>query len=272
MVKQEGLRQLVLFPELVSKPSLPSISTLPEFDRALDNLLKMSDLGAFISINVHGVDKSYSIHTSELEIPLEFLKDEKVNHISDTIHLFPDDVRQHLRKLTYEVKSFFNRKNSFKTPFGYFLYRPYFRIWSKFVTERKQHVEQFLLDTLKGRTYGQLFLKAFDCGYRFLEETSDDTAPWEFLKTVFLHHIQETRQRLIDNHQTLHTLDKTFPDYPLKAVALKTAHFPLDLSHYIRQLDIRFAFKSIHLEYLKEVSINSVEDVKRISEKMGKGD
>ena len=65
--------QLALFPELIDSPELPSISTLPEFDRALHNLIKMSDLGAFISITVHGLDKSFSVHARELEIPEDFL-------------------------------------------------------------------------------------------------------------------------------------------------------------------------------------------------------
>lgn len=269
MPKMEGIRQLALFPELFQSPSLPSISTLPEFDKSLDNLIKMSDLGAFISITIHGVEKSYSLHTRELEIPADFLLDDKVDSVSPTFHLFPEEIRHHLRKMAYDVKNFFNRKNSFKTPFGYFLYRPYFRIWQKYVEERKQHIDRFLSDALKGRTYGQNLLKAFREGYYFLETIKDDTAPWEFVKSVHLTHIHNTRKEIRRQNDTLHSLDHTFPDYPLKAITIKTLQFPLDLKSYVNQLRIQFTFKSIHLEYLKNVDIHSIEDVKRMSQKMG---
>ena len=266
MPQTEGIGQLSFFPELSSSPSIPSISTLPEFDKSMDNLIKMSDLGAFISINVHGVEKSYSVHTSELEIPADFLLDDQIDAVSPLYHLYPEEIRLHLRKMIYDVKSFFNHKNSFKTPFGYFLYRPYFRIWKKYVEERKQQVEKFLLKTLKGKTYGQHLLSAFREGYHFLFTIKDDTAPWEFLENVFLSHIKDVRNEIKKDNETLHSLVHTFPDYPLKAIALKTMHFPLDLKSYLNQFHIQFTFKSIHLEYLKDVDIHTVEDVKRLSQ------
>lgn len=264
----EGTGQLSLFPELSRSPSLPSISTLPEFDKSLDNLIKMSDLGAFVSITVHGVDKSFSIHTSELEIPADFLLDNKVDSVSSTFHLFPEEIRLHQRKMVYDVKSFFNSKNSFKTPFGYFIYRPYFRIWQKFVEERKQLIDAFLSKALKGRTYGQHFLNAFKEGYDFLESVKDDTAPWEFRENVYLSDVRETRDQIGKHGITLHSADRTLPDYPLNAVTLKTMHFPLDLKSYVNQLRIQFAFRSVHLDYLKDVDINTVEDVRRLSQKL----
>ena len=170
MSHHESIGQLALFPELFKSPDLPSISTLPEFDKALDNMIRMNDLGAFISINVHGLDKSYSVHIRELEIPQEFLKTGHSEAVSTVYYLFPAHIRHQLRKLTYDVRSFLNSKNSFKTSFGYFLFRPYFRIWEKYVDEQKSRIEQFLSHTLKGREYGKHFLSAFDHGYRFLED------------------------------------------------------------------------------------------------------
>lgn len=268
MCPSEPIGQLSLFPELSPGPSLPSISTLPEFDKSLDNLIKMSDLGAFVTITVHGVEKSYSVHTTELEIPEDFLLDDSVDSVSPTFHLFPEEVRIHLRKTVYDVKSFFTTKNSFKTPFGYFIFRPYFRTWQKFVEDRKERVEQFLLEALKGRTYGQYFLKAFKNGYYLLQSIKDDTAPWEFQENVYLSDIREERKEINQRNLTLHSLDHTFPDYPLKAITIKTMHFPLDLKSYVNQLRIQFAFRSIHLDYLKDVEIHTIEDVKRLSQKM----
>ncbi|MEE9167259.1 MAG: hypothetical protein V3U24_07355 [Candidatus Neomarinimicrobiota bacterium] len=268
MSHSEGTGQLSFFPELSRSISVPSISTLPEFDKSLDNLIKMSDLGAFVSITVHGVEKSYSVHSTELEIPPDFLLEDRVDAVSDKFHLFPEDTRMHLRKMVYDVKSFFNSKNSFKTPFGFFIYRPYFRIWQAYVEEREEHIDRFLSKALKGRTYGHHFLTAFREGYAFLQSIKDDTAPWEFQESVYLSHVREVRKEIIDKNATLHSLDHTFPDYPLRAIALKTMHFPLDLKSYVAQLGIQFAFRSIHLDYLKDVEIHTIEDIKRLSQKM----
>jgi len=101
--------QLSIFPELSGDVSSPSIATIPEFDNALGNLIKMSDLGAFIQINIHGIDKSYSLNLNELHIPPEFLQKDTA---PVTIHLFTQEIKNELKKLTYEVKSFFNRGNS----------------------------------------------------------------------------------------------------------------------------------------------------------------
>lgn len=266
MFKARATGQLSFFPDLFKSPSLPSISTLPQFDKALDNLIKMSDLGAFISITVHGVEKSFSVHPRELEIPDDFILDDRIDSVSDTYHLFPEEIRHHLRKRAYDVKSFFNTKNSFKTPFGFFLFRPYFRLWQKFVEERKRDIDSFLTENLKGRVYGQLFLNAFIAGYRFLEGVKDDTAPWEFVSSIRLSRVRQVRKEIKDNNLTLHSLDKTIPDFPAKAVALKTMHFPETLKDYLNQLHIQFAFRSVHLDYLKDLDIHTVEDVKRFSQ------
>ena len=257
--------QLTLFPELIDSPELPSISTLPEFDQALHNLIKMSDLGAFISVTVHGLDKSFSVHARELEIPEDFLKDERGDAASQQIHLFPEPIRHQVRRLSYDVKGFFNKENSFRTPFGYFLFRPYFRIWSKFVREQEQRLAGFLTDALSGRTYGQHFLKAFEIGYRFLESIKDDTAPWEFSDKLLLADLQEFRKKIESENLTLHSLNKTTADFPTLAIALKTAHIPPDLASFLKQVNIQFDFKSIHLDYLRDVEIFTVNDVINLS-------
>jgi hypothetical protein len=59
MVDQKDARQLSMFPEVSGDGSIPSISTMPDFDKALGNLIKMSDLGAFIQLNIQGLEKSY---------------------------------------------------------------------------------------------------------------------------------------------------------------------------------------------------------------------
>ncbi len=266
MTHSDTTGQLALFPELSDSPELPSISTLPEFDRALHNLIKMSDLGAFISVTVHGLDKSYSVHVRELEIPEDFLLDSRGDAVSQQFLLFPEPLRQQLRKLSYDVKGFFNRENSFRTPFGYFLYRPYFRIWSKFVQDQQARLEGFLTDALSGRTYGKHFQASFEKGYRYLESIRDDTAPWNFEGRVRLADLQMCRKKIKSEGVTLHSLNKTTAEFAMMAIALKTMHFPFDLSAFVKQVAIRFDFKSIHLDYLKDVEIATVDDVIKMSD------
>ena len=50
-------RQLSLFGEL-PQSSNPSIATFPEFDQALNNLIKLSDLEAFIELNIQGFERA----------------------------------------------------------------------------------------------------------------------------------------------------------------------------------------------------------------------
>ncbi len=258
--------QLALFPELADSPELPSISTLPEFDRALHNLIKMSDLGAFISVTVHGLYKSYSVHVRELEIPEDFLLNGRGDAVSQQFPLFPEPLRHQLRKLSYDVKNFFNRENSFRTSFGYFLYRPYFRIWSKFVEEQQARLEGFLNEALLGRTYGKYFQAAFEKGYRFLESIRDDTAPWTFEDRLKLTDLQACRKTIKSEKLTLYSLNKTTENFPVMSIALKTMHFPLDLKAFVKQVVIRFDLKSIHLDYLKDVEIATVDDVIKMSD------
>ena len=51
--------QMVLFPELFEDTPLPPITSMPDFDNALDNLVRLADFGAFIEFTFHGIDKSY---------------------------------------------------------------------------------------------------------------------------------------------------------------------------------------------------------------------
>ena len=131
--------QLSIFPELSENLSAPSIATIPEFDNALGNLIKMSDLGAFIQINILGIEKVYSLNLYELKIPQDFLRNDSAL-APLTVHLFPHQVRNELKKLTYEVKAFFNRGNSFKTSFGYF-----------FISQPFSTVESFLKKSAKSK-------------------------------------------------------------------------------------------------------------------------
>ena len=89
-------RQLPLFPELSKESDIASITSLPEFDKALSNLIKISDLGAFIQLNISGLERGYSLNINEMVIPNDFLKDGSPRSVS--YHLFPDKMRNQLKK------------------------------------------------------------------------------------------------------------------------------------------------------------------------------
>ncbi|MFQ6605548.1 MAG: hypothetical protein ACE5D8_08350, partial [Fidelibacterota bacterium] len=179
MREQLDPRQLALFPELSRNADVASITTLPAFERALNNLIRMSDLGAFIQLNTQGLEKLYTINLVETTVPMDFLKN--ANHLTPvTIQLFPQEIRNQLKKFTYELKSFFNEKNSFKTSFGYFLFRSHFTLWRHFLDGTKKSIQDFIYKELSHGQYGKLFLQSFNTGYNYFQEVADYTAPWQF--------------------------------------------------------------------------------------------
>lgn len=97
MVDQKDARQLSMFPEVSGDGSMPSISTMPDFDKALGNLIKMSDLGAFIQLNIQGLEKSYSLNLSDYPIPDDFIQLPQ-NYSPLNLHLFPLRLRNRIKK------------------------------------------------------------------------------------------------------------------------------------------------------------------------------
>jgi len=267
MYDQENPRQLALFPELAEHSGIPSIATLPEFDRALGNLIKMSDMGAFIQLKIQGLEKVYSLNLGELNIPDDFLIP-ATSPTTFVVHLFPLELRNQIKKFTYEIKAFFNVHNSFRTPFGYFLFRSPFVAWKEFLDERRNTIQQFLTTQLGKGAYGRYFLEHFLQGYHYLQGLADYTAPWEFHRRVLLKDIQECRKELQENRQSLHTLKPTEVDFPFQVMVLKTAHVPMVLHQFLSQIQIHSFFKTIHLEYLAKVEINSLDDIRNLAEQL----
>jgi hypothetical protein len=259
--------QLSMFPEISGDLSAPSIATIPEFDKALGNLIKMSDLGAFIQINIQGIDKIYSLNLNELNIPTDFLNN-NVPLSPITVHLFHRNTRKALKKLTYGVKSFFNRGNSFNTSFGYFLFRSHFPSWKIYLHEQKESLNHYLTDSLSKGIFGQHFLDHFQKGYDYIKDASAETAPWVFREKLLLKDIQECRNNLIETQATLSSLKATDLDFPFQVLTLKTTHIPMVLHQYQSQIHIHSVFKTIHLEYLSDLDVNTIEDVRKLTEKL----
>ncbi len=263
MKEQLDPRQLSLYPELSKDPSAPSITTLPEFDRALNNLIKMSDIGAFIQLNIQGIERQYTLNLPDYGIPNDFLRSDTIQG-SVTIPLFPNDIVQKLKKISYEVKSFFNTKNSFRTSFGYFLFRSHFTMWKHYLDEMKKNIQDVLYQELGHGVYGKLFLEHAEKGYQVFKNAADITAPWEFRERILLKDLEVKRKLFIDNHARKNDLTPTDIDFPFDMIALKTLHIPVTLQSYIQHIQISSVFKTIHLEDLAKEKIDSIDDIKNL--------
>lgn len=263
MQEQTNPRQIALFPELSKHAGIPSITTLPAFDRALSNLIKISDLGAFIELKISGLEKLYSIKIQELDIPSDFLKTD-ISTIPFSSHLFPNDFRNELKKKSYEVKSFFTAPNSFRTSFGYFLYRSHFSLWKLYLEKMNKSIKETLYSELGYGKYSNYFLAHFKEGYDYLKSIADVVAPWEFDEELDIKKIQFRRSELYENQLTITSLKPTEISYPLDLLIFKTNHIPISLKDYVENIQITSIFKSIHLEYLAEKKITSIEDIKQL--------
>jgi len=268
MTETSDPRQLYLFPELSEHPDLPSITTLPEFDHALQNLIKISDLGAFIQLNIQGMDKRYSLHFHELDIPSDFLKPEALDQPLKTFYLFPDDMRRTLKKMAYDVKAFFNSKNSFRTSFGFFLFRSHFTLWKHYLEETRKGMDKTLYNLLGQGRYNHYLYDCLKEGSNYLQQFTTEIAPWNFNLEFTIKIIEERRHALRENQVTLSALKATEITYPMDLLILKTFHFPLRVSDYVSRIQITSIFKTIHLEYLVDKEIHSIDDVKRLVEEM----
>jgi len=257
-------RQLPLFPELSKESDIASIISLPEFDKALNNLIKISDLGAFIQLKISGLERVYSLNINEIVIPNDFLKDGARR--TANYHLFPGEIRNQLKKYSYEVKSFFTTKNSFYTDYGFFLYRSHFSIWKHFIEKMQKTISDYLYTVCKGNKYGQYFLNSFSHGYNFLFDIADITAPWEKRKGIYLKDIEAVRLSLKNDSQTGYHTPTTDIDFPFQIMAAKTLHIPITITSFIKRVQITSIFKTIHLEYLANKSINDIDDIKKLVE------
>jgi len=263
MQEQTDPRQIALFPDISKHATIPSITTLPAFDKALNNLIKISDLGAFIELSIGGMDRLYSLNIQELEIPQDFLKKD-FSSIPFSIHLFPTEFRNVLKKKSYEVKSFFNSHNSFKTSFGFFLYRSHFSMWKLYLEKMNKDIKDYLYHELGHGKYGEHFARHFNEGYDHIKYIADVVAPWSFEDKIDIRSIRAKRSEIIDERIPFNTLKATEITYPFDLLVYKTNHIPISLKDYVENIQINSIFKSIHLEYLADKKISDIEDIKKL--------
>ncbi len=256
-------KQIALFPELSKHTSIPSITTLPAFDKALSNLIKISDMGAFIELTISGLERLYTIKVQELNIPTDFIKKD-ISTIPFSIHLFPNEFRNELKKKSYEVKSFFTAQNSFRTSFGYFLYRSHFSMWKHYLEKMNKSIKDTLYSELGHGKYANYFSIHFKEGNDYLKSIAGVVAPWEFEDEIDIKKIQLSRSEIFDKQLTISSLKPTEVSYPYDLLIYKTNHIPISLKDYVENIQISSIFKSMHLEYLANKKITSIDDIKQL--------
>jgi len=268
MIRSFNPNQTVLFPELFSDHDLPSITTLPEYDNALRNFIKISDFGAFLEINFIGIDKSYSISPHEIQIPRRYLA-VKTDTGSPVLHLFSTNIRNHLNRLKYDVRSFFNKTNSIKTSFGYFLFRQYFHLWDRHKQQFMSNLSDYLNLEIGATVYQNYYIHIWSEGSHWLKDHLKRKYR-HLLPPNDLNLIEKKRSQLQKTSVTLSQLDRDDPEYFFHCLVLKTAHIPIRLSDYIDGIAIHSTFKTIHLEHLKDIDIETIEDITRLLESFSK--
>jgi len=263
-VKLYNPNQIVLFPDLFDDIPLPSITTLPDFDHALSNFVKLADFGAFIDLNFSGLEKSYSLKLSDLKIPAGLLT--ATDNGSPVFQLFPLKIHKGLKRLKYETRAFFTKRNSFRTHFGYFLLRQYFHRWDVHRKDMQAAIIRFVNDEIGPDAYQRYFEKIWLSGCHWLAAQLQASHPYE-LPGFNLPHQQTIRNEILTTEATLSSLDPESPNYLVLALALKTLHIPLRCEDYQGGIVISSTFKTIHLEYLKDTTIETLDDIKALFEK-----
>ncbi|MDO9548914.1 MAG: hypothetical protein Q7J65_08140 [Candidatus Marinimicrobia bacterium] len=259
MMDTINIKQTVLFPDLMADMDLPSITTLPEYDKALQNFIKMSDYGAFIDLNVSGIEKSFSFSLNELQIPRRY-RQTRQDSSSPVFHLFPATIRNHINRLKYDARSFFNRTNSVKTLYGHFLFRQYFHLWDQHRKNSMANILDYLKQEIGDQRYQKYFTGAWNEAVGWLR-TGIKRKYHHLLPSSNIELIRIERERLSRVNMTISHLDREDQDYFLNCLILKTVHVPTELSDYINGISVSSTFKTIHLEHLKYTNIDSLEDL-----------
>lgn len=264
MFRNYDPNQVPLFPDLFEDIYLPPITTEPNFNQEIENFIKLADFGALIDLNFHGLEKSYSLRLSELQIPQPLIRENALTE-SPVFNLFPTDLHRRIQRFRYEVKSFFNSQNSIRTANGYFLFRNHFHHWESYRNQFHQNLIGQLQNSLGPQRYHACFIACFQAGLDWLNAQLRPATPYQ-IRFENLHEIDQLRKTLHKTGTTLAQLSPEAPEYLLNCLVIKTMHIPLSLAQFIKGVAVTSTFKTIHLNYLRDVKIESLRDVKHLLE------
>lgn len=264
MFKTYDPQQVPLFPDLFEDVYLPPITTEPEFNHEIENFIKLADFGALLDLNFHGLEKSYSLRLSELQIPEQMLR-ENASADSPVFNLFPSELHRRLQRFRYEARSFFNNQNSIKTADGYFLFRNHFHHWESYRVQFHQNLISQLHSSIGPQRYHVYFSACFQSGLDWLTAQLRSATPYR-LQFENLHEIDQLRKTIHKAGTTLAQLQPETTDYLINCLVIKTMHIPLSLAQFVKGVAVTSTFKTIHLNYLKNVKIETLRDIKHLLE------
>ena len=256
-------KQLSLFPELSLETDLRHMTNPSQFDSALDNLKKINEFGAFIHLDFTGLNSTIILDLSDIKIPDPNVEPQ-FSSTPFSLHLFPKDIGNELQKFDEELISFFTEKNSFHTSSGYFLYRSHFSLWKHFTEQIKKSIDEFLYSKLNHESYQKFYINCLQEGLEPIRSIVDNSSPWNFPIKIEFQNIESVRRKQDKENYTIEHLNFFDQNFPLKYLVLKTKQFPLNLSGFISQVQIHTIFKSIHLGYLADKTIDSISDIKNL--------
>ena len=260
-------KQLSLFPELSPKTDLRHMTNPSQFDSALDNLKKINEFGAFIHLDFTGLNSTIILDLSDIKIPDPNVEPQ-FSSTPFSLHLFPKVIGNELQKFDEELISFFTEKNSFHTSSGYFLYRSHFSLWKHFTEQIKKSIDEFLYRKLSHGSYQKFYINCLQEGLECIRSIADNSSPWNFPIKIEFQNIESVRRIQDKENYTIEHLNFSDQNFPLEYLVLKTAHFPLNLSEFISQVQIHTIFKTIHLEYLADKTIESISDIKKLIQEL----
>ena len=137
-------------------------------------------------------------------------------------------------------------------------------MWKLYLEKMNKSIKETLYSELGHGNYTNYFLAHFQEGYDYLKSIADVVAPWEFDDEIDIKKIKSRRNELYENQQTISSLKPTEVSYPFDLLIYKTNHIPISLKEYVENIQITSIFKSIHLEYLADKKITSIDDIKQL--------
>ncbi len=137
-------------------------------------------------------------------------------------------------------------------------------MWKHYLEKMNKLIKDTLYSELGHGKYANYFSVHFKEGYDYLKSIAGVVAPWEFDDEIDIKKIQLRRNEIFDNQLTISTLKPTEVSYPFDLLIYKTNHIPISLKDYVENIQISSIFKSMHLEYLADKKITSIDDIKQL--------
>jgi hypothetical protein len=252
-------RQLSIFPELEQYPSIPSITTHTDFDILVENIIRLSDLGAFVEYHISGMDKSYSLRLRDMKIPAEYFRNPEEDLFLE-VALFSQEIIREVARIKYEIRAFFTSKNSLQTSFGPFLFRPYFDAWHNHLNTMREKLHNFFRNQLGGKKYFVSVKSAVERGFTFVGNAFINH-PYRLSDKISQEWIRSMREQINSERKTISQLSSVSEDFIIDYLIIKTQHFPLTLKEFLDNVKLSSVFKVVHFHHLSGIQIQSIRDI-----------